>query len=756
MRLRDARPPKKNGERASPPGSRPRQERHPIIAATPRPSPGRRNRRLPVLLLASALLIWLALRRIDPAAAVDLTARIDGWDLVLATAFLIVNQALSSLRYYVLLRGFGVKQNFARANRVNILSIAGSLLFFNIVGQSLTRSSLLRQDRKPATYGVIITVIERVVALFALLLLVAVCAISYFGTIRFDFAAKADAIAAAIAMTASGILTLAFALTPRQRLRLYRFLIPGDRTSFVWVFLLSLAMHASMLATYVILAAAVLPQASLPSLILPSSMVMLGASMPISFGGWGVRELTAAYAFAFVGLPAEAGVTMALGVGLLSILALLINVAAVLPTGRVPAVQAEPQEPPVSLGSVQVLAWLLPVACAAMIGFQIKLRTASGGLSVTGTDLLAVGAVLILSVKARRWSRLAGIWSVPGHTATLAAALAAVGVGFLIGWHRHGLTDWALYNRLLGAAVLAAYLYCGASAVALGGHAGRQALVRAYILGVATILVAEWAIRTIAPIVGQTLRSAEIHHYLGFVKNANAFNVQILVALALLLSGLPKWRETHPQLFAGLGGILLTGVFYVNSRGGFGVAAILLGFLLTTRSFRLLPLLGATACVLAVSLLPALWGAPGPAILPFGLGAAGASLAEVMAARAANLGEALRLWLDHPILGSGLGAFVADHIRTSGVPQVINSTYLWLLAELGIVGFAAFLAVPLMVLRAVLHDRNWRSDPVAVATIGCLIVLSATSLLHDIAYRRSLWLIMGALLARPNVLCRKP
>ena len=55
-------------------------------------------------------------------------------------------------------------------------------------------------------------------------------------------------------------------------------------------------------------------------------LVMLAASLPISFAGWGIRELSAAAAFQAIGAPPEAGITLGVGIGLLSILGLLLNV----------------------------------------------------------------------------------------------------------------------------------------------------------------------------------------------------------------------------------------------------------------------------------------------------------------------------------------------------------------------------------------------------------------------------------------------
>ena len=52
--------------------------------------------------------------------------------------------------------------------------------------------------------------------------------------------------------------------------------------------------------------------------------------------------------------------------------------------------------------------------------------------------------------------------------------------------------------------------------------------------------------------------------------------------------------------------------------------------------------------------------------------------------------QGLAMFLAHPLFGAGLGAYMADQLSTTGVPLLIHSTAVWLLAETGLVGFAVF------------------------------------------------------------------
>jgi hypothetical protein len=67
----------------------------------------------------------------------------------------------------------------------------------------------------------------------------------------------------------------------------------------------------------------------------------------------------------------------------------------------------------------------------------------------------------------------------------------------------------------------------------------------------------------------------------------------------------------------------------------------------------------------------------------------------------------LNLFWDHPVFGAGLGAFRNQMILTlDGLPLVIHSTAVWLLAELGIVGFLIF-----AVSFTHIFFKEWKSAP---------------------------------------------
>lgn len=108
---------------------------------------------------------------------------------------------------------------------------------------------------------------------------------------------------------------------------------------------------------------------------------------------------------------------------------------------------------------------------------------------------------------------------------------------------------------------------------------------------------------------------------------------------------------------------------------------------------------------------------------------------------------AFEAWKQSPLLGIGLGGFVAISPERFGFPMVIHSTPLWILAELGLVGGGAGVYAVYVFVR---HLRiNWRRGSQNRSLLLLLIAFSLFCLLHEILFQRIFWFALGILLAQP-------
>ncbi len=88
---------------------------------------------------------------------------------------------------------------------------------------------------------------------------------------------------------------------------------------------LTFAGQLLMLACFVVGILAVSQGIPIASLFAASAIISLAASMPITVGGWGVREVAAVYVLGNLGIPAADALAMSVMVGLCSTLVILAS-----------------------------------------------------------------------------------------------------------------------------------------------------------------------------------------------------------------------------------------------------------------------------------------------------------------------------------------------------------------------------------------------------------------------------------------------
>ncbi len=671
-----------------------------------------------------------------------------------ALALLLINKLLSSWRYSLLLTDLGIRLPFRSAVRINSLSILAGSAFFNFFGQGVARSFLLSREQWSPALAFATTGIERVVSLALLLLMAGVGAAWLFGSMGGgDFVRGTSPVVLAVNLVAVvGAIYLIGLQRPHRRFfRVFR--RREVRRAILHVGGVTLAMHGTMISAYVLLATAAAPHASLGELFAVSAVVMLAASIPVSFAGWGVRELSAAYAFGAIGLMPESGLAAAMLVGILSLLALgLVTLVSVFVDKASPSASAAGAALMRPFDFTGVIAWGAGIGIAALIGFQVTLPAGKGLLRLNLADPLAlVGGLLLLFLAWRNgvWRRL---WQIPHLNLTLLVGSAAMTLGFLHGWARFGITDWALFNRMLGWAVLLAYFASGALVVAVAGRDGRATVLRAYLLAMAAISVAGVSLHIVDPGAAAWASS----RFAGMAGNPNAFGVQIALAVALAVAGSP-WKG-RGGVDAVLLGVLLAAGYFSGSRASLLAVVTMLGGALAVRQIQPSRLLRATAAALvfvvgAIVLMVYVFpdaDSGVAALLPTNFASVN-HLQEVTSDRWASVVGGWKMWLEHPLLGAGLGAFIREQTLATGAPLVIHNSYLWLLAEFGLLGAAALAAMPLAVLYWALRTRS----RTAWMALACLTVMAVISLAHEMVYQRAFWFLLGLLAAAPRILRRE-
>lgn len=498
--------------------------------------------------------------------------------------------------------------------------------------------------------------------------------------------------------------------------------------------LISLTIQLTTLAAYVVIGRSLAPQIDYAPLAAAATVIMFAASLPIGLGGWGMREMSAVVVLQTVGLPGASALLLALLVGVLSVsvvgaAALLLMVRGSQRDTLAPATPAAAKIPDYTV----LLDWLVPLAAASAVFFQIHVPAGQGHLSVNLADpVVLVGvALFLLRQFCAGWPE----WRVPALNAYLIAASAVIALSFLHGLAAFGWIDWAFTNRLLGWGMLLCYVATGALISLRAGEDGLETLLAALAATGAAIAAVEWSLTTLFGLGLDALKGIVDIRASGFSQNPNAFAFVLLLALAAALSLQDRLRWRTAVI-----AVIFAGLALAGSRA----------------SFVAIPIMLVLALVSGIKLRPIAQAALGAALLVgivtaiFAWGPAGRGPQWVLLQFNSDnqhwetLVKGMQMFRANPIFGAGLGAYMHKEIVETGNPLVIHSTVVSLLAETGLAGVAVFAYAGWKIFAA---EFGRRYDLAARVTILALAGFGVMAQAHDLLYQRALWLVLGAALA---------
>jgi hypothetical protein len=666
-----------------------------------------------------------------------------------AIAGLLANAMMAVLRFRVLASDAGHPIGLRRAmGAVGAGSVAGAL-FFQIAGQLMARGVVMRRGGVPFGVVVVVTLYERIAAAGVSGLIAVLGAVHIFGRIYLDQSAGGGhlvkivcGLAAAVGM--AGLLGFGGLvqqhvwplLTRHFVLRLLR--VAG----------LTVLVQLPMMVVYVTLAHEFSPETPIIDLVAASAIVMFAASVPISLAGWGVRELSAVVALGAIGMSASGALTTAIIIGAGSLFAMgaLFAFSMHDEVEGSAAVEGENVAP---IDYAQALAWILPLMAAVFVLFQVYLPIGSGLLNVNLADPVVIlgGSLFVLRAVSRKQLPA---WRVPYVNLFAVLATLALALSLLVGVSRFGWTDWALVNRFAGWFVLLAYASTGALITSFAGMRALRVMAATYAGAAAGVVLVEVAMVLLNALGVKARDFVALDGIQGFAQNHNFLAFQLLMAASAILvffSGASK---------RALLGLLLVALWFAGSRSGWISIGCILAAALYSKHLGIRDLVAAVGCAVVAGVLVLLLQILAP-YLPFGGAEYGAEpvVPHIFPTEASSSERLLtlvggwKMFADHPIFGAGLGAFRNLNIlATSGIPLVIHSTALWLLAELGLLGFLIF-AIP----GFYVWFSQWRavrSDPAAAIIAFCFLGFAVMSGPADMVYQRTFWLMVGAALAVPR------
>ena len=336
-----------------------------------------------------------------------------------------------------------------------------------------------------------------------------------------------------------------------------------------------------------------------------------------------------------------------------------------------------PTSPVVTVHSVleieKYAAWVLGMVVAVAVFFQAHVSLPGGVANLNLADPFAILALAAVSAH-MLFTRQLPVWRISQFNFALGAMSLLLLLGFMHGWLEIGITQWALGGRLLGWLVLLGYLSTGYLIVANVAAHGLRRFAETLIATAAVVVMLQVTLR----LLNHWGANPGVHlaaNFEGYAGNRNAFAFQLLAVMALLLGysqvyarySISLQRPGRLWVFSLLLGILLAGLIWTGSRTGLlvGAMVLLLAWLGRLADRRALGWGVMFAALLWsgvwLGAQKGLWSGISSGIFQFTINPlqAGISTESSNVERWETLTHGLELWWQSPVLGAGLGVFIA-------------------------------------------------------------------------------------------------
>ena len=247
------------------------------------------------------------------------------WVVASLLALLLANLFLVSFRFWLVLAHFGIALPWKIALRANIAGAVAGLFVIPLFGQIIGRQSVLQSFGVQPVVNASLAAYERALLAFISGVLGTLGGFYLLGHIAiagfFEQIALAEIVMAACG---GGALSLWLGGSRFETKLSGRLLSRVNLTRVMVIAGLTLVGQLLMLGCFVLGILAVSPAVPIVSLFAAAAIISLAASMPITVGGWGAREVAAVYVLGTLGISAADAMTMSIMVGLCSTLIILV------------------------------------------------------------------------------------------------------------------------------------------------------------------------------------------------------------------------------------------------------------------------------------------------------------------------------------------------------------------------------------------------------------------------------------------------
>ena len=303
---------------------------------------------LSIKILMSVTILAALCFRMDTHILADLARHFNLSAWLLATLFVGLQFILLSARWQVLINIGGRKLRFADALQISLISQLANLVFITSIGGMVARVALSVHHGARLMKTCVATLFDRMMTLAALLLL---AALFLPGLSAHIDSRSFHTLSTYVSATVVTLFVFAPLFTNFVLMRLPQTALLKGRMRFCFRYLkillgrpvliaklagLSLVAQLAMFVSVFILAQSTGADLSFLQMMTVLPMISVVASLPIGFGGWGLREGAFVYGLGLLGVPMETAFLISIQLGLISMLATVAAGLPALMTSNIP------------------------------------------------------------------------------------------------------------------------------------------------------------------------------------------------------------------------------------------------------------------------------------------------------------------------------------------------------------------------------------------------------------------------------------
>ncbi|WP_089724584.1 lysylphosphatidylglycerol synthase transmembrane domain-containing protein [Candidatus Thiosymbion oneisti] len=275
--------------------------------------------------IVTLLLVWLLLQGVDPRSVLDSALRIDRYFLAAAVGLSLCNLWLAGRRWFFVIESLGYQLPRGLVWQLTLVGAFFNQFLPSAMGGDLVRLPYAARAGLPLTAALESVVLDRIMAFVGLILVVLCClpvAFLVIADTRAHWLLTGIVLASLLPVgLLSSLADWPRGLSEKPVLRPVSALSRSLREALLGqqrqrILATAVLIHLTrVLTVYLIAAGMSLPISFLACLLLVPPALLV-TNLPISLGGWGLREGAFVAAFAFVGLPAEQSFTLSAMFGL--------------------------------------------------------------------------------------------------------------------------------------------------------------------------------------------------------------------------------------------------------------------------------------------------------------------------------------------------------------------------------------------------------------------------------------------------------